>query len=80
MKDVGYSGADAHAHFQRMLGPGQTVEAVLAAGWHIDHIVPCATYDLDNAEDVRRCWCLSNLRLLPASKNIRKGAKREVLL
>ena len=31
-------------------------------GWVIDHIIPKKSYDLNDPEDMARCWCYLNLR------------------
>lgn len=43
--------------------------------WHVDHILPCASFDLSDAEQQRRCFHWSNLQPLFASENISKGDK-----
>jgi hypothetical protein len=43
--------------------------------WHIDHILPCASFDLSKLEDQRRCFHFSNLQPLFAIENIQKGAR-----
>ena len=43
--------------------------------WHIDHIRPCASYDLTDAEQVRECFHYTNLQPMWALDNIRKGAR-----
>ena len=37
--------------------------------WHLDHIVPCASFDLSNADEQRRCFHYSNLRPMLADAN-----------
>lgn len=46
---------------------------------HIDHIIPISAHNFTSYEhiDFQRCWALKNLKLLPASKNMSKGAKLE---
>ena len=46
-------------------------------GWHIDHIRPCASFDLADLEQQRQCFHYTNLQPLWAADNIRKGAKYE---
>jgi len=43
--------------------------------WHIDHIMPCASFDLTKPEHVRQCFHYTNLRPLWARANIRKSDK-----
>ena len=42
-------------------------------GWHIDHIRPCASFDLTDEDQQRVCFNWRNLRPLWAGDNIRKG-------
>ena len=42
--------------------------------WHIDHIIPCSSFDLTKANHRKICWHWTNLRPLEAKKNISKGA------
>lgn len=43
--------------------------------WHVDHMVPCTSFDLSNPEEQRRCFHFTNLQPLFASENISKGNK-----
>lgn len=43
--------------------------------WHVDHIIPCAAFDLTKPEEVRRCFNYLNLRPLRARDNLTKSAK-----
>lgn len=45
---------------------------VLAGRIHIDHIKPCALFDLTDLEEQRKCFHFSNLQLLWDSDNKRK--------
>ena len=47
---------------------------------HIDHIVPRASFDLNNEDEWRACWALSNLQPRWGKDNQAKGAKRITLL
>lgn len=44
-------------------------------GWHVDHLIPCASFDLTDPEQQRICFHYSNLQPLWAKDNQRKGAK-----
>jgi hypothetical protein len=43
--------------------------------WHVDHIMPCAIFDLTKPEHQRRCFHFSNLQPMFDLENKRKGAK-----
>jgi len=43
--------------------------------WHIDHIKPCASFDLTKASEQRKCFHYTNLQPLWASENLAKGSK-----
>ena len=40
--------------------------------WHIDHILPCASFDLTDPEQQKQCFHYTNLRPLRGIDNIRK--------
>lgn len=42
---------------------------------HIDHIVPCASFDLSDPEQQRRCFHYTNLQPLWGPDNLEKSAK-----
>jgi hypothetical protein len=43
--------------------------------WHIDHIRPCASFDLSNPVQQRECFHYTNLQPLWAKENMSKGTK-----
>ena len=43
--------------------------------WHIDHIKPCASFDLSDFSQQAVCFHFSNLQPLWAKENLQKGAK-----
>lgn len=43
--------------------------------WHLDHIIPCASFDLSNDEDIKKCFHYTNLQPLEAMENIKKSNK-----
>jgi len=51
----------------------QRIERGLNEDYHIDHMMPIDSFDLTNAEELRRCWHWSNLQALLPKENLRKG-------
>ena len=43
--------------------------------WHIDHIKPCAKFDLTKLEDQKKCFNYTNLQPLWAIDNYKKRDK-----
>jgi len=43
--------------------------------WHIDHVIPCAKFNLENDDEVKHCFRWTNLQPLEANKNIVKNDK-----
>jgi hypothetical protein len=43
--------------------------------YHIDHKLPCASFDLSKPEEVKKAFDKSNLQWLPAIENIKKSNK-----
>lgn len=55
--------------------PGMSWENYGFYGWHLDHIRPCASFDLTDPEQQRVCFHYMNFQPLWAADNLRKGAK-----
>ena len=77
---VGWTPNELRVHLERQFTKGMGWHNI--GQWHIDHIVPLSSFTITGPDDpeIRRAWALSNLRPLWACDNIRKGAKRIVLL
>lgn len=45
--------------------------------YHVDHIKPLASFDLNDSDQVRECFAPENHQWLTVADNCRKGAKRE---
>lgn len=43
--------------------------------WHIDHIKPCAKFDLTKESEQKKCFNYKNLQPLWAEENLSKGSK-----
>jgi len=78
VKLLGASIPDVVKHLEKQFKPGMTWENYGKDGWHIDHIRPCASFDLSKLEEQKKCFHYTNLQPLWATENISKGAKYEV--
>ena len=72
---LGYTTKDLVKHLQKMFTEDMSLEKLLSGEIHIDHIAPQAWFNLNNDEDVRKCWALDNLQPLWASENLAKRDK-----
>jgi hypothetical protein len=68
---VGCSLDELRAHIERQFMPGMSWDT---KGWHLDHIRPCASFDLEDPAQQRECFHFSNLRPMRAFDNRSKGA------
>lgn len=62
-------------HLETKFTPGMTWENYGVRGWHIDHIRPCASFDLTQPDEQRKCFNFANLQPLWAHDNMSKGAR-----
>jgi len=62
------------AHLEAQFKSGMSWENYGPKGWHVDHIRPCASFDLTDLVQQRRCFHFTNLQPLWAEDNFRKGA------
>ena len=44
--------------------------------WHIDHVIPCSSFDLRDDEEAKKCFNWSNCRPYLCKKNLTKSKKR----
>lgn len=77
---VGYTRSDLVSHIEKQFTRGMTWENY--GEWHIDHIVPIASFSFDRPQDPEfaTCWALTNLRPLWGPLNCAKGGERTLLL
>ncbi len=72
---LGCSVIEARHHLESQFTDGMTWENHSLNGWHIDHIKPCASFDLTIDSEQKQCFHYSNLQPLWAEDNLRKGNK-----
>jgi len=75
VKLLGCTIKELKVHLQKHFTPGMTWKNHSLKGWHIDHIRPCASFDLSQPKEQRKCFHYSNLQPLWAIDNIKKGYK-----
>ena len=69
----GCTSAELRKHIQSQFKKGMSWKNY--GKWHVDHIVPCAAFDLTNKEHVKICFNWQNLRPLWADENMKKSDK-----
>jgi hypothetical protein len=76
---VGYNIDELKSHLEARFRPGMTWENYGYYGWHIDHIIPKASFKYESADDpeFKKCWSLKNLQPLWAEENFTKSSRRE---
>jgi hypothetical protein len=72
---IGCSINELIAQFKAQFTPGMTYKKLLAGEIHIDHIRPCASFDLTKESDQKKCFHHTNLQPLWAKDNLSKNAK-----
>tara|TARA_R100000900_G_scaffold24155_1_gene19076 strand:- start:41 stop:667 length:627 start_codon:yes stop_codon:yes gene_type:complete len=66
---------EARAYLESKFSEGMSWKNHAHDGWHIDHIVPCAWFNLKIYEEQLRCFHFTNLQPLWAKENLSKGAR-----
>lgn len=73
---LGCSIPELKQHLEKQFQEGMTWDNYGVKGWHIDHIIPCDSFDFTKEEDQRKCFHYTNLQPLWAIDNIRKSNKQ----
>jgi hypothetical protein len=74
LRYLGCTAQEAVKYIERQMNSRMTW-ANYGKSWQIDHVQPCAAYDLSKEEDRRKAFHYTNLQPLWARANIRKGDK-----
>ena len=72
---LGCSIEEVKSHLESQFTEGMTWDN--HGEWHIDHIIPCASFDLTDPEQQKKCFHYTNMQPLWASENISKGDRLE---
>lgn len=64
-------------HIEQQFTDGMTWEKCFNGEIHLDHVVPCAAFDLSDPEQQRVCFGYQNIQPLWACDNLSKGARYE---
>ena len=75
VKLIGCSWQEARDHLQSQFKEGMTWENHGKYGWHIDHIIPCSSFDLTDPEQQKKCFHYTNIQPLWWHENLSKGNK-----
>jgi len=75
LKLLGCTIEEFKAHLESKFQPGMSWENRGQFGWHIDHIVPLAKFDLSNQDELRLACHYTNLQPLWWRDNLNKGSK-----
>lgn len=75
MKLVGCSIEFLKQHLQNQFKKGMAWNNYGRYGWHIDHKIPCCSFDLSKMSEQRKCFNYKNLQPLWAKENCSKNRK-----
>jgi hypothetical protein len=72
---LGCTVSEARVHLEKQFKEGMTWDNHGHYGWHIDHIIPCSSFDFTDPEQQKKCFHYTNLQPLWWRENISKGNK-----
>jgi len=75
LKLVGCTTSELMSHLESKFAPGMSWENRGRHGWHIDHIIPLAKFDLRDPHQQSVAFHYTNLQPLWAKDNLRKSCK-----
>lgn len=73
VRDLGCSIEEFVKYIESKFLPGMTWQNHGRDGWHIDHIQPLSSFNLENPEEFKQAVHYTNLQPLWAEENIRKS-------
>jgi hypothetical protein len=72
---IGCTANELRNHIESKFSEGMNWSNYGYDGWHIDHIRPCASFDLSDPIELKKCFNFLNLQPLWADENRSKGSK-----
>jgi len=72
---LGCTYKEGRQHIENQFAEGMNWDNYGLHGWHIDHIMPCASFDLSDPEQQKECFHYTNLQPLWAEDNLKKSDK-----
>lgn len=75
IKLVGCSVVELKQHLKKQFKEGMNWNNYGKGGWHIDHILPCAGFNLSDEEEQKKCFHYTNLQPMWAQENLIKNCK-----
>lgn len=75
MEFIGCTSEELRSHIESQFKPDMTFENYGKFGWVIDHVIPCAQFDLSRVDHQKLCFHYTNLQPLWSIDNMKKGKK-----
>lgn len=72
---IGCSAEFLRNYLENKFQEGMSWENYGKYGWHVDHIIPCSSFDLRDVEQQKICFHYTNLQPLWAIDNLKKNNK-----
>jgi len=71
---IGCSALELRRHIETLWLDGMSWDNYGLHGWHVDHIIPCAVFELADPVEQKQCFHHTNLQPLWAEDNLAKRA------
>ena len=75
LKMLGCTAKEFKAHLESQFVDGMSWANYGYSGWHIDHIMPISSFNLNDVEEQKVCFNYRNTRPLWGKENLSKGKK-----
>lgn len=75
VKNLGCNSEELKVYLESKFQPGMSWDNYGKYGWHIDHIKPLCSFNLQNEEELSTACHYTNLQPLWAKDNLKKGGR-----